>query len=38
MEPVFLDFHIHTSSDPEKPNSGYDLGALKGFYPDTTDG
>ena len=29
MEPVFLDFHIHTSSNPEQPNNGYSLGALK---------
>lgn len=29
MEPVFLDFHIHTSSNFEKPNEDYDLSALK---------
>lgn len=30
MEPVFLDFHIHTSRDPEKPDDDYDLDALVG--------
>lgn len=29
MEPVFIDFHIHTSSNFECPNEDYDLGALK---------
>lgn len=29
MEPVFLDFHIHTSSNFESPNQDYDLQALK---------
>ena len=29
MEPVFIDFHIHTSSNFESPNEDYDLGELK---------
>ena len=29
MTPIFLDFHIHTSPDPTKPNPNYDLEALK---------
>ncbi|WP_432460983.1 hypothetical protein [Agarivorans sp. QJM3NY_25] len=29
MEPVYLDFHIHTSSNPDAPNHDYDLTALK---------
>lgn len=29
MEPVFIDFHIHTSSNFECPNENYNLGALK---------
>lgn len=29
MGPVFLDFHIHTSSNFESPNQDYDLQALK---------
>lgn len=28
MEPVFIDFHIHTSSNFECPNENYDLDAL----------
>lgn len=28
MEPVYLDFHIHTSANPEHPNEQYDLDAL----------
>ncbi len=28
MEPVFLDFHIYTSTNIEKPNEDYDLAAL----------
>ncbi|MBJ54224.1 MAG: ATPase [Gammaproteobacteria bacterium] len=28
MEPVYLDFHIHTSANPESPNEQYDLDAL----------
>lgn len=28
MKPVYLDFHIHTSANPEKPNDQYDLDAL----------
>ncbi len=29
MEPVFVDLHIHTSSNFEQPNEGYDLKQLK---------
>lgn len=29
MEPVFVDLHIHTSSDPERPNLTYDVDLLK---------
>ncbi|MEE4190244.1 MAG: hypothetical protein V2I66_01620 [Halieaceae bacterium] len=29
MEPVFLDFHIHTSENPENLNENYDVAALK---------
>lgn len=29
MKPVFIDFHIHTSDDPKKPNKNYDIEALK---------
>ncbi len=29
MEPVFIDFHIHTSSNFESPNENYNLAALK---------
>ncbi len=29
MEPVFIDFHIHTSDDPENLNDSYDLDILK---------
>ncbi len=28
MKPVFLDFHIHTSSNPENPNEDYDISSL----------
>ena len=29
MEPVFVDFHIHTSSNPDHPNDDYDIFSLK---------
>ncbi len=29
MEPVFIDFHIHTSENPENLNGSYDLDKLK---------
>jgi hypothetical protein len=29
MEPIFIDFHIHTSDDPENLNGSYDLDTLK---------
>ncbi|EGW52945.1 hypothetical protein [Candidatus Endoriftia persephonae] len=29
MEPVFIDFHIHTSANPENLNDSYDLDTLK---------
>lgn len=28
MKPVFIDFHIHTSSNPENPNEDYDISLL----------
>ena len=38
MEPVFLDFHIHTSSNFEVPNESYDLAALKTGIESIADG
>ena len=29
MQPVFLDFHIHTSSNPDSLNESYDIDILK---------
>jgi len=29
MKPVFIDFHIHTSEDPENLDESYDLATLK---------
>ena len=29
MKPVFVDFHIHTSSNPESPNEDYDISSLQ---------
>ena len=29
MKPVFVDFHIHTSSNPEHPNEDYDITSLQ---------
>lgn len=29
MKPIYLDFHIHTSPNPEIPNGNYDLPSLK---------
>ena len=38
MEPVFLDFHIHTSSNHEVPNENYNLQALKSGIEKIADG
>lgn len=38
MEPVYLDFHIHTSSDFENPNQNYDLLTLKSGIEKIADG
>ncbi|WP_335903808.1 hypothetical protein [Shewanella algae] len=38
MEPVYLDFHIHTSSNFESPNQDYDLQALKSGIEKIADG
>jgi len=38
MEPVFIDFHIHTSDNPERLNESYDLDMLKSKIEDITDG
>ena len=38
MEPVFLDFHIHTSSNFEQPNEDYDLSTLKSGIEKIADG
>lgn len=38
MEPVFLDFHIHTSSNFEVPNDDYDVSALKSGIERIADG
>lgn len=38
MEPVYLDFHIHTSSNPENPNEDYNLAALKAGVENISDG
>ena len=38
MEPVFLDFHIHTSENPEVPNENYNLQALKSGIEKIADG
>ena len=29
MNPIYLDLHIHTSNDPDSPNSNYNLNTLK---------
>lgn len=38
MTPIFLDFHIHTSPDPTKPNPDYDLEKLKEGLEKISDG
>jgi hypothetical protein len=38
MEPVYLDFHIHTSSNPESPNEQYDLDTLIKGIQNISDG
>jgi len=38
MKPVFLDFHIHTSSNFESPNEDYDLQKLKSGVERIADG
>ena len=38
MEPVFLDFHIHTSPNPARPNTSYDLRKLKSSIEKVADG
>ena len=38
MKPVFLDFHIHTSDDPESLNSSYTVDALKSKIEEIADG
>ncbi|MES9957607.1 MAG: ATPase [Sedimenticola sp.] len=38
MEPVYLDFHIHTSENPESPNEHYDLDALISGIESTSKG
>lgn len=38
MQPVFLDFHIHTSDDPESLNDNYDVDELKSKIEEIADG
>jgi len=38
MEPVFIDFHIHTSDNPEEINESYDLDTLKSRIEKITNG
>lgn len=38
MQPVFLDFHIHTSDDPENLNQFYDVDTLKSKIEDIASG
>ena len=38
MEPVFIDFHIHTSKKPESFNESYDLDTLKTKIEEIADG
>ena len=28
MNPIYVDFHIHTSDDPDSPNKNYNIKAL----------
>jgi len=38
MEPIFIDFHIHTSANPESLNESYDLDMLKIKIEEIADG
>lgn len=38
MKPVFIDFHIHTSGDPNKPNQNYEIEILKQKIEEIADG
>jgi len=38
MEPVFIDFHIHTSENPENLNESYDVDLLKSKIEQIADG
>lgn len=38
MKPVFIDFHIHTSDNPESLNDSYDLDMLKTMIEEITEG
>ncbi len=38
MKPVFIDFHIHTSDNPEKLNQNYEIGILKEKIEEITNG
>lgn len=38
MDPVFIDFHIHTSDNPESLNESYDLDTLKMKVEEIADG
>jgi len=38
MKPVFLDFHIHTSPNANKPNQNYEIGILKQKIEEIADG
>ncbi len=38
MKPVFIDFHIHTSDNPECLNDSYNVGALKAGIEKIADG
>ena len=38
MEPVFIDFHIHTSDNPESLNDSYDIDMLKTKIEEIADG
>ena len=38
MKPVFIDFHIHTSDNPEKLNSNYEVEVLKDNIEKIADG
>jgi hypothetical protein len=38
MNPVFLDFHIHTSENPERLDEAYDVDMLKSRIEEIADG